>query len=291
VSTADSQNPFCPGPIRLPAQFFGREKETRHVLKRLNQGESVSIVGPRKIGKTSLLFHVARPYVRGEQGLAEEHIFSHLDCYSLDGFRPGECYLRIREAVIQQIKKTESVDKAVGIELEKAVRRASASGGTEYFGLSTLFRGAQKNNLKLVIVLDHLDILAQSSCLDSDFFSALRALAMGYEASYLVASWFFLENLERIRPEVSSPFFNFFHTVRLPRFTSEESHKLVVELLKHVQVEFPECVTDCILELGNNKPCHLQRAGHIAFQVWQENQGNLGVEHCGQIQQRFERET
>jgi len=291
MSAADFKNPFCLEPVRLQAQFFGRERETRQVLSFLHRGQSVSIVGPAKIGKTSLLFHVAHPYVRKKQGLAEEQIFAYLDCYSLDGRSPGECYLRIREEVIHQIKKAESVDKAVGIELEKAVRKASASGGTEYLGLSTLFRGTQKNNLKLVVILDHFEILAQNPRVDGNFFSALRAPATSYEIVYLVASRPRLYTLEQIRPEVASPFFNFFHSVHLDEFAPEKSREFIVEMLEQVHVEFPEYAIDCILKLGNNEPSCLQRAGYIASQVWQENRGDLRTEHCEEIRQRFERMT
>jgi hypothetical protein len=289
MSTVDSKNPFCLEPIRLPAQFFGRAKETRRVLRSLHLGQSVSIYGPARIGKTSLLLHIIQPYVREEQGLAKEWVFAYLDCYSLDGLGPGECYLRIREEVIHQVKNTKSVDKAVGIQLEKAVREAITSGGTEYFGLNTLFRGAQDNGLKLAIVLDHFELLARNHRLDSDFFSSLRSFAMSYETTYLVASRSRLYSLEQIRPEVSSPFFNFFHSVHLGKFAPEESRELVTELLKHVNVKFPECATNCILELGNNEPGRLQRAGYIAFQAWQENRGNLRAEHCEKISLRFEK--
>lgn len=284
-----SKNPFCLEPITLQAQFFGREKETRRVLGFLHQGQSVSIFGPAQIGKTSLLFHIIHPYVREKQGLAKEQVFAYLDSHSLIGLDPDECNLRIREEVIHQIKNAESVDKAVGIELEQAVRRVSASGGTGYFGLNTLFRGAKYSNLKLVIILDHFEILARSPRVDGDFFSALRALAMSYEVAYLVASRSELYVFEQIRPEVASPFFNFFYSVPLEGFTPEKSRELVVEMLKYVHVEFPEWAVNCILELGNNEPARLQRAGHVAFRIWQENQGDLRVEHCKEIRQQFER--
>jgi hypothetical protein len=48
------KNPFFHrGPVRDRRYFFGRTRETRQVLEMLCNGQCVSIVGPRRIGKTS----------------------------------------------------------------------------------------------------------------------------------------------------------------------------------------------------------------------------------------------
>lgn len=284
MNTTHSQNPFCLEPINLRAKFFGREKKTRRVLGFLHWGQCVSIVGPAKIGKTSLLSHVAHPYVRAKHRLAEEQTFVHLDGHSLTNLHEGECYLHIREEAIRQIKST--VDRDVGIGLEKMVREAGSE--TAHFGLRSLFRSAQVYSLKFVIALDNLDALNQNRFLGADFFSALRSLH-NYDMAYLVASQSPLDKLERICPEgPGSPFFNIFQQIRVGLFREEESRQLAVTLLDLAGARFPDFVMDCILELGHNEPCRLQRAGHSAFQMWQENQGVLQVEHCEEIRQRFE---
>ena len=54
-------NPYIyRGPVRNAQMFFGREHELREIVAFLNGNQSVSVVGPRKIGKTSLLFHLMR---------------------------------------------------------------------------------------------------------------------------------------------------------------------------------------------------------------------------------------
>ena len=55
-------NPFSYGnPIRDPARFHGRQAELRQIVNRLRSSarESTSIVGERRIGKTSLLKYMA----------------------------------------------------------------------------------------------------------------------------------------------------------------------------------------------------------------------------------------
>ena len=52
--------------IPSPAMFFGREAQVRRIMGRLSaeRPQSVSIVGERRIGKSSLLSHLASPRTR-----------------------------------------------------------------------------------------------------------------------------------------------------------------------------------------------------------------------------------
>jgi AAA+ ATPase superfamily predicted ATPase len=278
-------NPFCLEPIKVQQQFFGRQREIRRVLNSLNSGQCVSVVGEAQIGKTSLLNYVAERYVRLKYGLAKDHMFAYLDGTSLATLDLAQCFVYIRKETIRQIKEAKLVDKAIGVALEEAIREASSN--TIYFGLQTLFRSAQTVGLKLVIVLDHLDTLKQNFSLEERFAEALRSFHTGSEIAYLVASQSPLDELERTYPE-SSPFFNIFHEVRIGPFTSEESRDLVVTSLEAGGAEFAEPLIDYVITLGHNKPYRLQRAGHAAFEVWQENGGHLSEEHCGEIRRRFD---
>jgi hypothetical protein len=280
MDVANLENPFCLEPVRMPEQFFGREKETRRALGFLHRRQSVSIVGPARIGKTSFLLHVARPDVRAQYRLAEKHIFVYLDGRSLVGCDQGQCYLSILEETLRQVKG----DKATGIKLDEALRGTDLQ--TVYFNLRSLFRTAQVSGLKLIVLLDDLELLSQNHHLEDRFFSVLRSLHTSYQVAYLVASHCPLDTLERIPPEVS-PFFNIFQPIALEPLAPGESRELVVGLLKRIGVEFPAFALDRILELGENRPDRLQRAGHVAFRVWQENGGTLAPKHCETIRKQF----
>ena len=69
------ENPFTFGnPISDPARFCGREREQRQIVNRLlsSAHESTSVVGERRIGKTSLLTYLANPLVADQLGLSSE---------------------------------------------------------------------------------------------------------------------------------------------------------------------------------------------------------------------------
>src|SRR3972149_4411457 len=74
-------NPYISrGPVRQPDMFFGRAHELNEIAAFLRGNQSVSIVGPRKIGKTSLIFQLMRCETWPGLGLDENNLFVYLDC-------------------------------------------------------------------------------------------------------------------------------------------------------------------------------------------------------------------
>lgn len=81
-------NPFTYGnPISDPRRFFGRAREVEQIFGRLRneEFESSSVVGDRRIGKTSLLNYLADPSVRAAHGLGPDHYnFVYVDLQMVD---------------------------------------------------------------------------------------------------------------------------------------------------------------------------------------------------------------
>jgi hypothetical protein len=58
---AQTPNPFTNrDPVTNPEDFFGRKDEIATILSRLQSLQCVSIVGERRIGKSSLLYHLSQ---------------------------------------------------------------------------------------------------------------------------------------------------------------------------------------------------------------------------------------
>ena len=87
-------NPFFHrGAIRRPEEFHGRGAEISQILGLLRNGQSVSLIGPRRIGKSSMLLHLARPQTRRASNLEPPHaLFVLLDCQEFGGSPPEEVY-------------------------------------------------------------------------------------------------------------------------------------------------------------------------------------------------------
>ena len=94
-------NPFFHrGPIRDPTYFFGREHEAGQALSLLGNSQSISLVGQRRIGKTSFLFHISDPEVLSQHSLSlDEHLFVYVDCGGLGGLDQPNLYRVLLEEV------------------------------------------------------------------------------------------------------------------------------------------------------------------------------------------------
>ena len=130
------ENPyFHRGPIRQPDYFFGRAQEVTSVLSLIKNNQSVSIVGPRRIGKTSFLLHISHPEVMAQHGLApEKHVFVFIDCGGLSDLNQSGFYRLILEETEDRL-----LDQGLEIGLripetlsyrqfERALRRLSRQG-------------------------------------------------------------------------------------------------------------------------------------------------------------------
>ena len=164
----DAPNPFTErGIIRDPKRFFGRKHELRQIFERLAAMQSVSIVGERRIGKSSLLAVIA---ATGPDRLGQEHEFHYID--------------------LERVESTEDF-----------IARALDALHTEGETIRDLERAIQGR--KVVLCLDEFE---QSGEFSKEFFGALRSLASTGDLALVVASQEKLADLAR-DGVTTSPFF------------------------------------------------------------------------------------
>jgi hypothetical protein len=186
------------------------------------------VVGPGKIGKTSLLHYVSHPFVLGEHGLmASECLFVYIDCRDLAGIERERWFNYIGTQMEKQA--TQCPGKAIGhiesfADLERACERLNQSGMKP-----------------VVVMLDAFDLLTGADPLDPNFFTNLRSLNTNFEVAFLVASEEPLNDLEQeyFRVAGTSPFSNIFHPVRLGTLNQDESRDLLTRYFALAGLIFP----------------------------------------------------
>ena len=193
-------NPFpIGGPVRRNKDLIGRSKEVQRIMRCISQGQSVSVVGPSRCGKTWLLDHIAGASPLEQHRIcAAEHVFLRLSGRAFARVDQPACLGGFCTEILAQFKQSDGTLKDRLEEVEKEI----TLGG--HRGLRTLFRIARDCGFRPVLVLDDFDDLAQNGSLSDNFFAALRSLATGYEVIYLVASRRPLYELEKARPEAST---------------------------------------------------------------------------------------
>jgi hypothetical protein len=256
-------NPFTYGrPILDPKRFCGRAEEVHRIFTCLKKPESVSIVGERRIGKTSLLKYIADPDIRKEAGLRpEESAFVFVDFQELPSTAtPADFWAGVLRDVGRQIGDTE-----LRSEIERAIVERPL--GTQEVG--RLLDNVTKQGRKVVLLLDELENTTQQPHFGRDFFDGLHHLASLRGLILVTASYRDLVELGHTIEIVSSPFFNIFSVVRLSCFTEEEAAELVRKYLgmANVGFDFEPDEKELALRFSSGFPCFFQMACCALFEA------------------------
>ena len=215
VSRASARNPYLNRMmIKRPEDFFGRALEIKRIYARLNATPpgSVSIVGERKIGKSSLLNYV---YARSSR-------LQHLEQHD----KTVMIFLDLQE---QKNMSMESfVRTLLGIaEIELRGRVDIDGCALNLDGIKDLIQRLDQAGYRVVILLDEFDAVTTNPNFNLEFFSFLRFLANHYSVSYITSSARDLQVLCHTKEISDSPFFNIFSTMRLSVFQRSEAEELV----------------------------------------------------------------
>ena len=249
-------NPFFHrGAIRRASYFHGRHIEVEQTLGLLRNGQSVSLIGPRRIGKSSILLHLCRPAVREQYGLQPpKALFVMLDCQELGGSPPEEVY----EALLMGL-----VDAAsdAGLALEPAQQPGT------YRALDRALHQITRQDVPVVVLLDEFELLAANEHLTPYFFARLRGLTTKYGLAYLTTSQRPLFAITAEEEILSSPFFNIFVTLPLGLFSQEEAVTLFNNRLESSSISFSPSLIDHLLRLVGPHPFFLHIAGYHSFQA------------------------
>ena len=273
-------NPFFHrGPIRDPAYFYGRQRETYQTLDLLRSAQSVSIVGPRRIGKTSLLFYLTAPDLFSQHGLTVgRHCFVYVDCESWSRLERNELYAILLDEMWEALTKA-------GHSIE---RTSLPSTSTTYRIFEQTIRTVVQQRIQLIFLLDEFETLSLNPHLDADFFSGLRGLATRHGVAYVTASTELLLNLTYFQASVlSSPFFNFFAQVRLRPFLVSEAEELLTGLATLGGTTFSPATIEFLLDLAGPHPLLLQLAAYQAFDLKAASDAPLSETEQATVRRRF----
>ena len=249
-------NPFFHrGPVRAPAYFFGRKQETGQLFDLLGRGQSVSISGQRRLGKTSLLFYASTPEVSSGYGLDPAQTrWVYLDGGMLDGLDEGSVY--------------GAIDRGL---------QGSEPQSVPYSDLLGHVRAMAAQNLRLIVILDEFEIFAENVQFQPRLFNHLRGFAAQFPVQFVIASKEPLAKLSFANPDVvSSSFFNIFAPFRLSLFQEQEAVEMLASLSARSNSSFHADTIAFLIELVGPHPHFLQVAGYHAFAL--QHKGKLSAD-------------
>jgi predicted Ser/Thr protein kinase len=262
--------------IKRREDFFGRAQEVRRIYARLNATPpgSISIVGDRKIGKSSLLNYV---YQRPNRIL-------HLEA-------PDSMVMVFLDL---QEEKSMSIESFVGkllaiADYELRGRLDVNDCARSLDGIKDLVQRLDAAGFRLAILLDEFDSVTTNHNFRLEFFSFLRFLANHYNVAYITSSARDLQVLCHDKEIADSPFFNIFSTIRLSTLQREEAAEMIrVPSERAGRPLGPHAAP--LLEISGLFPFFVQMACCHAFEWLEEHPGATMLDFA-EIGRRFYEEA
>jgi conflict system STAND superfamily ATPase len=247
-------NPFFHrGPVRDPAYFFGRARETAYIADLLRAGQSVALTGQRRFGKTSLLFHLAHEKISTAYGLEPDTTrWVYLDGGMFDGLDEEWLY--------------GAIDRMLGGDAD----------AVPYPRFVESLRAWQTQGLRLMLALDEFELIAANARLGPALFNHLRALAAQFPLQFITASRDPLLQLTFAHREtMSSPFFNIFAPVHLGLLDEDEASDLLITLSTQRGRPFTPELAKALIQFVGSHPLFVQVAGYRTFAAEADKQTAL----------------
>jgi 3',5'-cyclic AMP phosphodiesterase CpdA len=264
--TPSAGNPFTVGPaIRDPARFYGRQAELQAIAGRVGgvSAQSISIVGERRIGKSSLLWQVK--------------------ARAADLFHTGHRYVVLYQDLTGAASRSNH-------DLMRTLRRDLTRAGLPAWGaaedgdlsaLSCVLEDLESHHpdVRLVLLLDEFECVSERPAEFDGLLGELRAEGQLGRVALVTASATPLADLcaqGRLEP---SPFFNIFTQVTLGPLDEAAWRALVQDGLGEVGADDWRLIEEC----AGRHPFYTQMAASL---LWEARRA--GPVDYGALQAQFE---
>ena len=265
-----NQSPFYNrGPVREPAHFFGRRGEVRKLVQAIGADipQTASIIGERRIGKTSLLNYLSAPggalaeFPQFLSRLPADYLFVRADLSALKT-RELNGPLFFFRLLFKSLDKAFQDKTGQTFPIFDKYWESESVAELVEFGLKSYLDEIQQiaPNLAIIFLLDEADPLIRQGV-----GGLLRSLIQDHPISFVIATRLPLIEIDPER-EVS-PLFNILaETIPLGLMPQSEVHQMLTELSSD---NFTPLELDFILKTGGLHPDFTQVAAH---RVWESKQ-------------------
>lgn len=266
-------NPFVAGGmLDNPQLFVGRKDELQAIASRMSgvQPTSVNVVGEKRIGKSSLLYHFFQTWEQRVQD-PSRYVVIYLSLQNAQCQREEDFYVAVAQELLRRpaVRAIPSLMTALQL---KPLNRLAFSAAIALFKNQN---NNQNQNQKLLPVLcldDFETLLKNKSEFDDGFYNNLRSLMNGSNLMLVVASREILDVYAR-RHQLTSSFFNLGHVLKLKELSEEEVTELVLlpkSTVPHAQAALSMHEQNLTRQLGGRHPFLLQLAGMLACEARQQ---------------------
>ncbi len=249
-----SQNPYYHlTMVRDPRMFFGRHEALSHLYATIRDQQCLSLVGPRRIGKSSLLGALHSEALQRRLGYdLSTHVLAYID----SGEQPQKTYEDFLTFISEQLI-VQNQDRLAALQTQS---RRDANGFRHFL------EEIKARGLHPVLLLDEFENIAGKEQFEPSFFFFLRAQANVGKVSYITAS---KKTLDKIchADLIGSPFFNIFSTYKLGPLISNEALELITIPSQQAGRPFSSIEIEWVQNIAGRHPFFIQRTCYFLFEA------------------------
>ena len=257
--------------IRSVDEFYGRGESIERTAARIGAPtpQSISLVGERRAGKSSLLWHLAQPAIHSRfLDRPERYVFLMMDFQGQQHLdQPGFC-----RAFGEQLGEAAALDLPELSDLSD---------------LQSAVRTLNQTDRRLICLFDEFEMITRNPEFGAPFFGFLRSLANTHPVAFVTASRRPLETLCHNEEIAESPFFNIFTQVHVGPMPAGEIQQLIAEPSAAAGMPL-EPHAETITKLAGHLPFFVQIACSAAFDHLNHNDGAFDERA---VERRFAEET
>jgi hypothetical protein len=281
---AQLRNPFFNRHrITDPAYFFGRRRELERLYSAIATHQCASVVGERKLGKSSLLTRLSHAPTLQSFGLDPAlYVFVYFDLESMASARRDDFWMELLDTIASRLPPGD---------MAQALRKQIDGGEVRFMTIRRALRRLRDTGLEVVLMLDEFESLARNAQFDPDFYGELRSLAGELGLVILTASKRSLYDLTYENSStLSSPFFNIFSEMPIGLMPLDDAREVLIALSGQAGPAFYAEEVEWALDLSGPHPFFTQVIGSHLFEA--PGSGQLrSVEVYETIRKRFTAEA
>jgi AAA-like domain len=236
--------------VHTSEMFFGRTHILRQIYSAINNKQNISLVGSRRIGKSSILTCMLLPEIQKRF----EFDFSRYIFVSLN--MAEYRYSRNCRDFFQQVNK-QILDEA-----RKVMKDLELEPEGEQEDFAELLSEIKARKFHLVLLMDSFDSFARNEVFDADFFIFLRS--QWRKVSYVTASTVQLSKVSHQQIQ-DSPFWNIFSQCTVGALTPDEACHLVTDPAARAGLPFTEGERNWLITYAGYHPFFLHCACRMLF--------------------------
>jgi len=249
-----------------PSFFFGREREVEALYSAIATRQSRSIVGERKLGKSSLLSQLACPDSLTHHGFdPDKYVFIYVDLEGMANIEYDEFWPEILDRLDLSLPHGQD-------QIGAMVQNLAMQPDVRFMQVRRLLRRIERAGLTIVMMLDEFESLATNAAFNSSFYGELRSLAGELGVVYLTASKRSLYDLTYEHADtLSSPFFNIFSEERLGLMPENEVGILLQGLSAKTNGKpFSQAEIEFLCDLAGPHPFFINIAASYLYMMREE---------------------